>query len=537
MFLMNYEKYKHKIMFKKILPLQKDITMKKLPVGLQDFASIINDNMLYVDKTQYIYELLNGKYYFMSRPRRFGKSLLISTLKEIFSGNKEIFKDLWIYDKIEWKQHNVIKISFNEIPYKNLGLIEGLNVRLNELAIEFNIVYDVDEIGHKFKTLIRKLSEKEKVVILIDEYDKPIIDFVDNTEKATENRDILKSFYSILKDADAHIKLLFITGVSKFSKVSIFSDLNNLTDITIDDRFSCMTGIKPEEMEKYFSDRLPILQKKFEKYIPDVKKRIESEYLGYSWDGENYVYNPFTLLTLFEKNAFGDYWFASGTPTFLMKLIKEDRYTAFDLENKSVFLSTFDKFEIDDISLLSLLFQTGYLTIKELNPIDMTIKLDYPNNEVERAFTIHLLANLNGGKSGQTNAMLVEMMNFIRSNNIEKFLSHLKILFKGIAYPLIDDKEKYYHSIFYLVVKMLGFNIESEVLTIDGRIDCVLKTEKIIYIIEFKIGNTKKAIDQIKEKGYHLKYVSDKRQIQLLGIDFDTETKQISEWILVDVEK
>lgn len=509
--------------------------MKNLPVGIQSFSEIIKNDLLYVDKTKYIYELLSSKYYFLSRPRRFGKSLLVSTLEEIFSGNKELFKNLWIYDKIDWKKHNIIKISFNEIAYKNFGLTKGLTAYMERISAKKNLKIKIDDPSLMFQELIEKLSKDEKVVILIDEYDKPIIDYVDNPEKARENRDILKNFYSILKDSDPYIKFLFITGVSKFSKVSIFSDLNNLTDLTLSPRASLLTGITHQEMLDNFQEHLANLNKDLGEYFPDIEEKIKSEYLGYSWNGKDYVYNPFSLLSLFFNSQFGDFWFASGTPTFLMKLIKEDRYTAFDLENKTVFLSTFDKFEIENVSLLSLLFQTGYLTLKEYNPVEMTMRLDYPNKEVERAFTIHLLANMNGGKSGQTNATLVEMMNHIRNNNVDKFLTLLKSLFKGIAYPLIDDKEKYYHSIFYLVIKMLGFNIESEIMTIDGRIDCVLKTEKIIYVIEFKIGNTKKAIDQIKEKAYHEKYSSDKRQVQLLGIDFDTEAKQISEWILEEV--
>ncbi len=512
--------------------------MKKLPVGLQDFNKIITNNYLYVDKTQYIFNLINtGSYYFLSRPRRFGKSLLISTMKEIFSGNKELFKDLWIYDKIEWEKFPVIKISFNEVAYKELGLTQAINYHIKEIAKEYNIVLNSTSISLNFKTLITELSEQNKVVILIDEYDKPIIDYVDDIEKAKGNRDILKNFYSILKDADANIRFLFITGVSKFSKVSIFSDLNNLEDISIDPDYACLTGITKDEMTKYFSQNIEILEKKHIDYDFDIKKYIDDEYLGYSWDGQNFVYNPFSILNLFKKNMFGDFWFASGTPTFLIKLIKQENYTAFELENKSVFLNTFDKYEIDNISLLALLFQTGYLTIKKFDYVRNAITLDYPNAEVERAFRIHLLAGLNGGKIGQTNSMLYDMTIAMEQNEIEKFLQLLKVLFKGIAYPLIDDKEKYYHSVFYLVAKMLGFNIESEILTIDGRIDCVLKTEKIIYVIEFKAGNTKKAIEQIKDKQYHLKYISDSRQIQLLGIDFDMENKQIKEWILEDVAK
>jgi hypothetical protein len=272
------------------------------------------------------------------------------------------------------------------------------------------------------------------------------------------------------------------------------------------------------------------LQSELQDLHPNVLQTIKDEYLGYSWDGKNEVYNPFVLLNLFSKMQFGDYWYQSGTPSFLMKMIKQDRYTIFDLENKTVFLSTFDKYEISNISLLSLLFQTGYLTIKRYDFKRNAITLDFPNHEVARSFSIHFIAELNGGKVDKTNSILYELTIAIEQNRIEDFIQILSSLFKGIAYPLADNKEKYFHSIFYLVLKMLGFNIETEIMTIDGRIDAVLKTSSTIYVIEFKTGNSKKAMDQLLEKQYHLKYSLDKRPILLLGIDFDTVQKCISDF-------
>ena len=509
--------------------------MKNLPLGIQDFRKIIENNLLYADKTKYIYDIVNsGSYYFLSRPRRFGKSLLISTMKELFLGNKELFKNLWIYDKVNWQKHPVIHISFSTLDYKEQTLNKAISNKIDKIAADYKISLKTELYSTKFEELIHELAKTQKVVILIDEYDKPIIDYIEDTEQAKENMAVLKNFYSVLKDADSYLRFLFITGVSKFSKVSIFSDLNNLEDITIDSNSACLTGITEQELKAYFEPYIQKLEEKYSKYNINVRKKIRTEYLGYSWDGVCFLYNPFTLLNLFKKSTFGDYWFQSGTPTFLMKLIKEQHYTTFDLENKTLFVSTFDKYEIEDITLISLLFQTGYLTIKKYDQIDMTITLDYPNNEVERAFSIHLLANLNGGKTVTTNSMLYQMTVAVEENKIEKFLELLSELFKGIAYPLIDNKEKYYHSVFYLVVKMLGFNIESEIMTIDGRIDCVLKTKDVIYIIEFKTGNTIKAINQIRDKAYHQKYESDKRKVQLLGIDFDTENKKIADYKLED---
>jgi len=509
--------------------------MKHLPLGQQDFRGIIEGDFLYVDKTKYIFQLLNNRYYFLSRPRRFGKSLLINTLKEIFSGSKELFKNLWIYDKIDWQVHPVIQISFSSIGHKVIGLEKAIHNMLNELATKNNIKLLNEDYPNKFKELIEKLSEKGKVVLLIDEYDKPIIDYIEDIPQADENREILKNFYSIIKDSDKYLRFFFVTGVSKFSRVSIFSDLNNLNDITIHDDYAQLTGISQQELLDNFGDYIDVLQRKLSKYFPNIVEQIKREYLGYSWDGFSFVYNPFTLLNLFDKKNFGDYWFQTGTPTFLMKLIKEGNYTTFDLENKKVFLTMFEKYEINDISLISLLFQTGYLTIKKVDIRKGALTLGFPNREVERSFSIHLLASLNGGKITTTNSLLLEMTEAMEQNRIDGFMKLLNTLFKGISYTIAQNEESYYHSIFYLVVKMLGFNIESEILTIDGRIDAVLFTENVIYVIEFKTGNTKKAITQIREKGYHLKYTNDKRPIQLFGIDFDLDKKCVASYVVENV--
>jgi len=509
--------------------------MKNLPLGQQYFAQIIEDDYLYVDKTQYIFNLLKNKYYFLSRPRRFGKSLLISTLKEIFEGNKELFKKLWIYNKIEWQKHPVIHISFNMVDFKEKGLKLGLEDELNQIGKSFGLSLTESSYAGKFKELIIKLSEREKAVVLIDEYDKPIIDYIENIPQAELNREILKNFYSIIKDSDKYLRFLLITGVSKFSKVSIFSDLNHLSDITLNKKYNNLVGITQLELEDNFAAYIDELQKENQDLYPDIVQAIKDEYLGYSWDGSNYVYNPFVLLNLFSNMQFGDYWYQSGTPTFLMKMLKKEQYTVFDLENKTVFASTFDKYDITNISLLSLLFQTGYLTIKLYDLKRNAITLDFPNREVARSFSIHFLAEMNGGKTDKTNSILYDLTLAVEQNRIEEFMEILKSLFKGIAYPLADNKEKYYHCIFYLVIKMLGFNIETEVMTIDGRIDAVLQTDTAIYVIEFKTGNTKKAIDQLIEKQYHVKYATDRRPKILLGIDFDAENKCIADYRIENI--
>jgi len=508
--------------------------MKKLPIGIQEFLKLREGDFLYIDKPRHIYNLINSaSYYFLSRPRRFGKSLLLNTIKEIFLGNKELFKDLWIYDKIDFEKHPVIKISFSYIDYENLGLKKAIDYMLNQIAEQYGIILKGESYSSKFAELIRKLTQDfNKVVILIDEYDKPIIDYIDNIPQAEENRQILKNFYSVIKDSDNYIRFFFITGVSKFSHVSIFSDLNNLSDITLNRQYSTMLGYTQEELQHYFKEYISKLSEIYKGVFDDVLTQIKKNYNGYSWDGENFVYNPFSVLNLFFNYAFRDYWFATGTPTFLMKMIKENRFTIFDIENKTVFENELEKYEITNISLIPLLFQTGYLTIKEADPKEGTLLLDFPNQEVERSFTIHLLSELNNVKLDSTSTLLVDIVRAFKSNRIDKFIEHINILFKGISYTLVDQKEKYFHSLFYMIIRLLGFTIASEVLTIDGRIDAVVFTDDFIHIIEFKVGqDAKTALNQIKEKQYALKYTDDKREKVLLGINFDTEKKRVDDWV------
>jgi len=504
-------------------------------MGIQEFSEIINGNYIYVDKTEKIATLLNQKYYFLSRPRRFGKSLLLNTIKEIFLGNKELFEGLWIYDKIDWEPHTVIKISFSNIEYKTIGLSKAINNELDRIAAFHNVTFGASDEHSKFRALFETLGKEKRIVVLIDEYDKPIIDYLDKPEKAKENRDILKNFYSVIKDADQYIKFFFITGVSKFSKVSIFSDLNNLEDITLNRKYSTLLGWTQNEMETYFDEYLGKVKKEYASFYDDVYPLIKQWYNGYSWDGKNFVYNPVSLMNLFSNNVFNNYWFTTGTPTFLMKIIREGHYTAFDIEQRKINLSLLDKYDLENMSLIPLLFQTGYLTIKSYDIIRNTIVLDYPNKEVADSFSTHILSELTIGKLDKTDMLLVDIVQCFDRIEMEKFIGHINTLFRNIPYTLIEEKEKYFHSIFYMVMKLVGFKIESEILTIDGRIDAVVQSEKAIYIIEFKINQSAEtAIRQINEKRYAEKYASDRRPKILLGINFDTETRRADDYRIVN---
>ncbi len=508
---------------------------QKLALGHQEFSEVIGNNCIYVDKTETIYKLINSSsYYFLSRPRRFGKSLLANTMKELFLGNKELFKGLWIEDKWNWEQtYPVIKISFSEMPYAKLGLEAAIDDSLENLAVANNIEYSKTTNGGKFKELIIKLSAKAQVAIIIDEYDKPIIDYLDDLDKANENKVILKNFYSVLKDSDKYIKFLFITGVSKFSHVSIFSDLNNLIDITIDENYSQIVGWTKEELEKYFPDYLAGVAEKYKDIFPDIMPEIKRWYNGYSWDGTTTVHNPVSIMNLFQKKEFSNYWFATGTPTFLMKLIEKQKLIAFDIENSFTSNDLLDKYDFTKINFNSLLFQTGYLTIKSKSLRTRRIVLDYPNQEVAESFTKNILNIQTFDNIDRTQALLFKIADSFTDNELLKFINYINVLYKNISYHLLERKESYYHSLFYMIMKMLGFDIEVEIEEIDARIDAVIKTDTHIYIIEFKIDQSaKKAIQQIKNKQYALKYADNKRPIILIGINFDTEKQVIEDYII-----
>lgn len=508
---------------------------RKLALGHQEFSEVVGNDCIYVDKTEIIYDLINsGTYFFLSRPRRFGKSLLANTIKELFLGNKKLFKGLWIEDKWDWeKTYPVIKISFANIDYDTFGLTKAIELQLNKIAASNSISLQSKSAASQFQELIIKLAKKGQVAIIIDEYDKPIIDYLDEMEIADKNLKILKNFYSILKDADKYIKFLFITGVSKFSKISIFSDLNNLIDITIDKKYSQIVGWNKEEVLKYFPDYIEEVAEVYKDIYPEIMPEIKKWYNGYSWDGKNFVYNPVSLMNFFQKQFFGNYWFVTGTPTFLMKLIKLRNYTTFDLEKKYISTKILDKYSIKHMTLLPLLLQTGYLTIKNIDLRTRRLQLDYPNMEVEEAFTVHLLAEFAEEKLDKTEGLIFQISDALAANQVEDFIKYINILYKNISYNLMEDKESYYHSMFFMIVKMLGFDIEVEIETIDGRIDATVKTDACIYILEFKINQSaQKAIQQIRDKKYALKYENLKKPIKLLGINFDTDKKMIEDYLL-----
>jgi len=377
--------------------------MKKLPVGIQTFAEIIAENYLYVDRTQHIAELIDsGKYLFLCRPRRFGKSVLVSTLAEIFAGNQALFEGLAIYDQLDWQAYPVLKIDFSAISCEDEEILKtSLLAFLDKIAARYAVKFNSPPfVKDRFAELIEKIYEKkqQKVVILVDEYDSPIITHVHDIERANKNRAVLRSFFTVLKFSDPYIKFTFLTGISKFSRVSIFSELNNLRDLTLSPQYATLVGYTQAELEHYFAEHIEQCCAHLGLTQAALLARVKAWYNGYSWDAQNQVYNPFSILCFFAERQFGNYWFASGTPTFLMTLIKQKRYDVTTFEHQVIPEIVFESYNIESMDIHALLFQTGYLTITQIDKdrdfvigdsIEYT--LSYPNQEVKQAFVTFLM--------------------------------------------------------------------------------------------------------------------------------------------------
>jgi len=509
--------------------------MQKLPIGIQSFKTLREENNVYVDKTEQIYALMNvGKFVFLSRPRRFGKSLLTTTLYEIFQGNRALFQGLWIEDKIDWQPRPVILINFNDLDYRSQTLEVALTHYMDELAALYGVMLTTTNYKDKFRELIVHLAQGGKVALLIDEYDKAITDLLENNEKVQEHVATLKNFYAVLKSTVAeYLHFTLLTGVSKYGKISIFSDLNNLLDVTLDQRFATLLGYTQAELEHYFSDRIDSLAQRYQKDRRETLALIAHWYNGYSWDGVNKVYVPFSTLVFLEQQTFANHWFSTATPSFLIKLLRKWQIPAYELAELSADTKLLNSADVNNVNVYSLLFQTGYLTIKSawVGPTGQNYDLGYPNYEVEQAFEQYLLADyLDPATSQLSTTLLVRLQKALRSQNVEGFIGVLKAIFAGIPHTLFLPQEAYYHSIVYLVLKLLGFTIYAEPLTNLGRIDAVLDLAEAVYILEFKLSTAAIALQQIRDKQYDLPYRNQGKPIVLLGIAFDPASRNIVDW-------
>ena len=513
--------------------------MKKLlPIGIQTFKKLRQEGFLYVDKTRYIYKLITqGSVYFFARPRRFGKSLLISTLKEIFVGNKDLFQGLYIYQtNYQWHEYPVIRIDFSGMDKDNPELLKkDLILTLDIISQAYNIKFDIvfNNPATYLKFLIQKLSNINKVVILIDEYDAPLVKQINNPEIFKENREFLKEFYAVIKAQDEYIRFVLLTGVSKFSKVGVFSGLNNLEDITMDGTYNSLLGLTQEEVETNFNDYLKEFRENAQTTSENLLLKIKHWYNGYRFsEKEEYVYNPFSTLLLFKQQKFRYHWFESGTPSFLINLIKEQNYNIEKLDNLEIGAAGFSSYEIENLTPLSLLFQTGYLTIKDYNPEFGIYKLAYPNFEVKSAFLDRLTQSYTKLESGLSESYIVKLSKALVDNNLKEFFDKLRVFFANIPYDLQLKHEKYYQTIFYLIFSLIGLKTKAEVKTNHGRIDAVIELRDTMYIFEFKLYDSKEdALSQIKEKKYYEKFLNKNKDIYLVGVEFDKCKKNIGEYI------
>ncbi|MDR1293025.1 MAG: ATP-binding protein [Clostridiales Family XIII bacterium] len=475
--------------------------MKKLPVGIQTFRKIIEGEYLYADKTGYIYDLIQGgSYYFLSRPRRFGKSLFLDTMAEVFGGARELFDGLLI-DETDygWERHPVLRIDMTQVDARDSVTFEKeLAGMMREKAAAEGVALSGDTPASLFRGLIEALREKHgrNVVVLIDEYDKPIIDHIDEPEKAEANRESLGYFYGILKGQDANLRFVFLTGVSKFTKLSLFSKLNNLEDLTMWEKYAGVCGFTEREFDALFADRIPAYRESRKeaggrdgsKSDAEIRDLIFRWYDGYTWDGETRVFNPFSLLNFFNNNKYRAYWYATGAPAFLVKAFRERPYEYAQIQETGINELVLDSHNIENAPLVSLLFQTGFLTVKSIEegpPEEYTI--GFPNTEVSESIGQLYLSTVTGAVDPLSVSFIKEARKALDAGEPERLEAPLNGLYASIPYQLHREEEAYYHSIFLAALQFLGFRILGEVSTAEGRVDGVLdRPNGMSYVIEFK---------------------------------------------------
>ena len=519
--------------------------MRKLPIGIQDFEYLRKENFLYVDKTQYVYQLAHyGKPYFLGRPRRFGKSLFLSTLKAYFEGEKELFEGLKLAElEKEWTEYPVIYIDFNRDGYLNIDFFnQALETNLSIYEKQWGRVENETTAASRLTGLIRRAYEKtgQRVVVLIDEYDKPLINTMENLALNDEIRTILKGFYGVLKAEDARLRFVFLTGVTKFSKVSVFSDLNQLMDISLDKQFAEICGISETELLQNFQPEIQALAEANNLTYEQAFARLKKRYDGYHFAKVSAdIYNPFSVLNTFAKLDFSYYWFATGTPTFLAKALQNQNYDIRKLNNDVIIsANSVMDYRVENQNLIPLLYQSGYLTIKSYDNILDEYVLGFPNEEVKYGFLNELLPAFVLKPVTSGNFSATDFLRKLMNNDIEGFMTSLKAFFADIPYDAIEQKhrnEQYYQHVFYLLFTLMGQFVETEVKNNKGRADAVVKTADCIYIFEFKMDDkatAEDALKQINSKDYAIPYTADHRKIVKIGVEFSQIEKGVKHWLV-----
>jgi len=521
------------------MKIPKKEVMVKYPIGIQTFENIIREGYLYIDKTSWVFQLVNeGKYYFLSRPRRFGKSLLLSTMESYFLGKKELFQGLAIGElEKDWMAYPVLRMDFNARDYVDLGsLVAEFNKHLEYWEKDYGDEFKDREPEERFQHVIDKAMEKtgKPVVILVDEYDKPLLQVADNAELQESYRRKLKSFYSVVKTMDSKIRFAFFTGVTKFSKVSIFSDLNNLKDISLNHAYAELCGITEKEIHEHLDEQVNQMAEANHLTKEDCYAKLKENYDGYHFSEESVgVYNPFSLLNALCDQRFRDYWFETGTPTILVETLKRTNYELENLTREEVSSDLLGSLDSIAANPLPLMYQSGYLTIKDYNPRFMTYRLGFPNGEVERGFSMFLFSHYVPIRQEKTAFFIMKFVEEIENGMPESFMQRLEALFADQNYQIAGDAELYFHNAVTVIFKLLGFYVNVERHTSDGRMDMVVQTKDYIYILEFKIDHSSEiALAQIEEKQYAKPFAKDSRRLYKIGINFSSKTRRIEDWCI-----
>ena len=516
-------------------------TRRKYPIGVQTFSKIREEGYLYIDKTALIYDLVqSGTIYFLSRPRRFGKSLLVTTLESYFSGRRELFRGLAMEGlEKDWTEYPVLHFDFSGTKYfSESALEEQLDLQLSR----FESVYgkgegEISPAG-RFGGIIRRAYRQtgRQVVFLVDEYDAPLLDSSGSPELQEKLRNMLRSFYSVVKMSDAMLRFVFITGISKFSQMSIFSELNSLQNISMKDRFSAICGITQGEVEGQLRPDVEALAQKNGETYAEALAHLKKMYDGYHFSPEcEDIYNPFSLLNAFNDRRYGKYWFSSGTPTFLIELLRKCSYDIENLDGTAMRAEGFDAPTERITNPVPVLYQSGYLTIKGYNPAGDLYTLAYPNDEVRLGFISSLIPSYLSDPYHRQDTFIYDFTVDLRRGDLDSCMRRITAFFASIPYDLDNKTEKHYHTIFYLLFSMMGLYVESEVKSAAGRADIVLKTATHIYVFELKVdGSAEDALRQIDSKGYLVPYTADGRKLVKVGVNFDSSTRTVSEWKAVE---
>lgn len=512
---------------------------KIYPIGIQNFEKIRRDGYFYIDKTALIYQLAKtGSYFFLSRPRRFGKSLLLSTLEAYFEGKRELFEGLAIEElEKDWIKHPILHIDLNTEKYESP---ESLDNILNDTLYKWEKVYGTEpsetSLPLRFKGIIRRAYELtgNRVAIFVDEYDKPMLQAIGNEELQKAFRSTLQAFYGAIKTMDGYIKFAFLTGVTKFGKVSVFSALNNLIDLSMDEQYAAICGMTEKEIHENLEEDLHELARKQKMSYEEVCKELKVCYDGYHFVEDSVgIYNPFSVLNTFFKMKFGNYWFETGTPTYLVELLKAHDYDLHDMAQVETDTDILNSVDSASTNPIPVIYQSGYLTIKEYDDRFGIYRLGFPNREVEEGFMKFLLPFYANTNKVESPFQILKFVREVESGDYESFFRRLQSFFADTPYELIRDLELHYQNVLFIVFKLIGFHVKAEYHTSQGRIDMVLQTNDFIYVMEFKLeGTAEEALHQINEKNYAKPFTADPRKLFKIGINFSSQTRNIEKWMV-----